>query len=458
VLNVAAGRAIRYLDGLAERPVGATSPAGRLTALLGGPLPDRPSSAVDTIDLLDSAAAAGGVVASSGPRYFGYVVGGTLPVSIAADWLVSTWDQNNGVFDLGPAVSTIEQISAGWLVDLFGLPKRTSVGFPTGCAMAHVTALAAARHHVLAKVGWDVERRGLRSAPEVRIIVGAQRHLTIDLALRYLGFGTDSVHVVPADEQGAVRLDALRDVLATDSAPAIVCVQAGDVNTGAIDPIGPICRAVHKSGGWVHVDGAFGLWAAASPSLRHLVDGTADADSWATDAHKWLNVPYDCGLVFVAHPEAHQAAMLSERASYLPVGTAGERDGIEWVPDFSRRARSVPVWAALRTLGRSGVADMVDGCCAMARRFADRLGELPGAEVLNQVVLNQVLVRFGGDDAVTSAVIARLQAGGVCWFGGTKWGGRAAMRISVASWRTGAPDVDRSVEEIRTALKAVVGG
>jgi glutamate/tyrosine decarboxylase-like PLP-dependent enzyme len=324
--------------------------------------------------------------------------------------------------------------------------------------MAHVTALAAARHEVLARVGWDVERRGLRSAPDVRIIVGAQRHLTIDLALRYLGFGTDAVHVVPADEQGAMRLDALRAVLATGSAPTIVCVQAGDVNSGAVDPIGPICQAVREHDGWVHVDGAFGLWAAASPSLRHLVDGLAEADSWASDAHKWLNVPYDCGLVFVAHPAAHQAAMLSERASYLPVGTAGERDGIEWVPDFSRRARSVPVWAALRTLGRSGVADMVDGCCAMARRFADRLAELPGAEVLNRVVLNQVLVRFGEDDTATRAVIAKLQVNGVCWFGGTTWRGRAAMRISVASWRTTAVDVDRSIEEIRTALKAVVGG
>jgi glutamate/tyrosine decarboxylase-like PLP-dependent enzyme len=457
LLNLAADRAIDYLDGIAERPVGATADPHWLTTLLGGRLPDGPATAADTIDVLSRAASEGGVVASSGPRYFGYVVGGTLPVSIAADWLVSTWDQNNGVFELGPAVATIEQVTAQWLIELFGLPDTTSVGFPTGCAMAHVTALAAARHHVLAQAGWDVERAGLRLAPRVDVVVGAQRHLTVNLALRYLGFGTEPVHVVPVDDQGAMRVDALANVLATCDGPIIVCTQAGDVNSGAVDPLRKICQLVHQHGGWVHVDGALGLWAAASPRLRSLVDGFADADSCASDAHKWLNVPYDCGLVFVAHPEAHQAAMLNARADYLPGATLGKRDGIEWVPDFSRRARSVPVWAALRTLGRSGVANLIETCCACATRFAERLAEIPGVEVLNKVVLNQVLVRFGDDDEVTNEVIDRLQAGGVCWFGGTTWAALAAMRISVSSWRTSIADVNRCVEEIRTAVEAVLG-
>jgi glutamate/tyrosine decarboxylase-like PLP-dependent enzyme len=317
--------------------------------------------------------------------------------------------------------------------------------------MAHVTALAAARHHVLAAAGWDVERRGLTGAPPVRIVVGEQRHLTIDLAVRYLGFGTDALCVAEADGQGALRLDALRSVLADGGGPTIVCLQAGDVNTGAVDPIADAVAIARAHGAWVHVDGAFGLWAAASPTLRPLVAGLELADSWATDAHKWLNVPYDCGLVFVAHPEAHQAAMLAERAGYLPVGTAGNRDGIQWVTDFSRRARSIPVWAALRTLGRTGVGALVDACCARARRFAELLSVVAGVEVLNDVVLNQVLVRFG-DDHTTGRVVRILQDRGVCWFGGTVWQGRAAMRISVTSWRTTDADVDIAVDEIRAAL------
>ncbi|MDG9703212.1 aminotransferase class V-fold PLP-dependent enzyme [Streptomyces sp. DH37] len=454
LLTYAAGQAMDYLAGLPTRRVGATAGAEELTKLLGGPLPEAPTAPAETVDLLTRAANEGGVVASSGPRYFGYVVGGTLPVALAADWIAGAWDQNSGVFDLGPAVATAEHIAAGWLLDLLGLPAGTSVGFPTGCAMAHVTALAAARHQVLTGVGWDVERRGLREAPRVDVVVGEQRHLTVDLALRHLGFGTDQLRVVPADDEGRMRLDELESVLADCDGPTIVCAQVGDVNTGAIDPVGEICDLSHRHGAWVHVDGAFGMWAAASPALRHLVAGIERADSWATDAHKWLNVPYDCGLVFVAHPHAHRTAMLHARTDYLPPGTPAERDPIEWVADFSRRARSLPVWAALRSLGRSGVADLIDRCCANARRFAELLDALPGAEVLNEVTLNQVLVRFGDDDGVTQDVIARLQAGGVCWFGGTRWGGRAAMRVSVTSWRTTAADVDRTVEEIRNAVAA----
>ncbi|MFL6139510.1 MAG: pyridoxal phosphate-dependent decarboxylase family protein [Frankiaceae bacterium] len=456
-LELAARHAIDYLTGLPDRHVGATAGAKELLGLLGGPLPDEPTDATGTIELLSRAAEQGGVVASSGPRYFGFVVGGTLPAAIAADWLVSAWDQNSGVFDLGPAVAVAEHVASEWLVDVLGLPAGTSVGFPTGCTMAHVTALAAARHQVLAKVGWDVERDGLHGAPEVHVIAGSQRHLTLDLALRYVGFGTERTKVVPSDDQGRMLPGALAEIIAGCQGPTIVCTQVGDVNSGAIDPVAQIIDIAHRHGAWVHVDGAFGLWAAASPALRPLVAGVEAADSWACDAHKWLNVPYDCGLVLVAEPEVHRAAMLNTRAGYLPDPTPGERDPIEWVPELSRRARSLPVWAALRTLGRSGLAELIERCCAMARRFADQLADVPGAEVLNEVVLNQVLVRFGGDDAVTKEVIARLQAGGACWFGGTSWGGRTAMRISVSSWRTGPDDVDRTVEEIRAAVTAVTG-
>jgi glutamate/tyrosine decarboxylase-like PLP-dependent enzyme len=453
-LELASQQAMSYLSGLGERPVGATATAADLRTLLGGSLPDRGYGELETIGLLEQASAAGGVVASSGPRYFGFVVGGSHPISIATDWLVSAWDQNSGIFELGPAVAVAEQIAAEWLVDLFGLPQGTSVGFPTGCAMAHVTALAAARHHVLAKNGWDVERDGLNGAPHVNVVVGQHRHLTIDLALRYLGFGTSGVIVVPADRQGRMRPGALRRALSKCDGPTIVCAQVGEVNTGAIDPVAQICQAAHERDAWVHVDGAFGLWAAASPALRPLVTGLEQADSWASDAHKWLNVPYDCGLVFVARSEAHSGAMLNQRAGYLPSAIADKRDPIEWVPDFSRRARSLPVWATLRTLGRSGIADQIDRCCALTRRFANRLRKEPEIEVLNKVVLNQVMVRFGDDDALTQHVISRLQTGGECWFGGTTWNNRAAMRISVTSWQTTKEDVDRSVAAILEAIKS----
>jgi glutamate/tyrosine decarboxylase-like PLP-dependent enzyme len=457
VLELASQQALAYLMGLPERQVGATASAKQLRALLGGPLPMQGMPAVQTMGLLEQAADGGGVVASSGPRYFGFVVGGTNPVSIAADWLASAWDQNSGVFELGPAVAVAEQVTAEWLVELFGLPEGTSVGFPTGCAMAHVVALASARHHVLAKAGWDVEHDGLQGAPEVHIVVGGQRHLTIDLALRYLGFGTARVIVVPNDAQGRMRTGELRKRLAGLDGPIIVCAQIGDVNSGAIDPVDKICEIAHERGAWVHVDGAFGLWAAASPRLRRLVPGLEKADSWASDAHKWLNVPYDCGLVFVAHPEAHQSAMLNQRAGYLPSAAAEKRDPIEWVTDFSRRARSLPVWATLRTLGAEGIAEQIDRCCALARRFATGLRGLPGVEVLNKVALNQVMVRFGDDDELTRDVVKRLQESGECWFGGTMWNGRAAMRISVASWQTTSDDVDQTIAVIRRVLEDAVG-
>jgi glutamate/tyrosine decarboxylase-like PLP-dependent enzyme len=456
VLDLAYRQAVDYLTTLPDRPVGATAGLDELMKLLGGPMPAVPVPAAETIELLGRAVEEGGVPAASGPRYFGYVTGGTLPVTIATDWLVSAWDQTASLYNLAPAIMVAEHVAARWLVELFGLPEQTSVGFPTGCTMAHMSALAAARHELLARHGWDVEQDGLRAAPEITVVGGAHRHMTIDMALRYLGFGSGQVRAVPVDDAGRMRLDELERVLAGRTGPVIVCAQVGDVNSGAIDPVGAIADAAHRHGAWVHVDGAFGLWAKASPTLRHLVDGVERADSWACDAHKWLNVPYDCGIVLVAHPQAHRAALLNERAGYLPAERPGERDAIEWVPDFSRRARSLPVWSALRTLGVEGVGDLIDQCCARVRRFADRLAGVPGVRLLNEVVLNQLMVRFGDDDATTREVIARIQDSGTCWFGGTVWRGQAAMRVSVVNWRTTEADVDRSVDVIKAAVEAVL--
>jgi glutamate/tyrosine decarboxylase-like PLP-dependent enzyme len=397
-----------------------------------------------------------GLVASAGPRYFGFVVGGSLPAALAADWLAAAWDQNAGLFALGPAAATVEDIAADWLLDLLGLPEEASAGFVTGGQMASFAGLAAARHAVLAGAGWDVERDGLIGAPPVEVVVGAERHVTIDAALRFLGLGSGRVRVVPADDQGRMDAAALPEALAACAGPTIVCAQAGNVNTGAVDPLAAICAAAHDHGAWVHVDGAFGLWAAASPARRHLVAGVEEADSVATDAHKWLNVPYDSGLVFVAHPEAHRAAFTTE-AGYLTPGRTGERDPDAFTPEFSRRARGFPVWAALRSLGRAGVAELVERCCDHARRFADLLGAADGVEILNEVVLNQVLVRFtdpGGDgDGRTREVVRRVQEDGTLWLSGTTWHGLAAMRISVSNWSTTTADVDRSAAAILAAAR-----
>jgi glutamate/tyrosine decarboxylase-like PLP-dependent enzyme len=458
-LAAASEAATRFLRGLPERPVAATTGAEELRARLGGPLPDGPGDPAEVVAEL-AELADDGLVASAGPRFFGFVVGGSLPAALAADWLASAWDQNAGLFVLGPAAATVEDVAAGWLIDLLGLPPTASTGFVTGGQMANVTGLAAARHHVLAAAGWDVERDGLSGAPPVQVVVGAERHVTIDAALRFLGLGSGRVRAVAADGQGRMDPDTLAATLAGGQGPTIVCAQAGNVNTGAVDPLAAICATAHDHGAWVHVDGAFGLWAAASPARRHLVAGVEQADSVATDAHKWLNVPYDSGLVFVAHPEAHVAAF-STVAGYLTPGQAGERDPDAFTPEFSRRARGFPVWAALRSLGRSGVAAMVERCCAHARRFAGALGAAPGVEVLNEVVLNQVLVRFpdpGGDhDARTREVVRRVQAGGTLWLSGTTWHGMAAMRISVSNWSTTGDDVDRSVAAILEATKEVDG-
>jgi glutamate/tyrosine decarboxylase-like PLP-dependent enzyme len=458
-LETAAAHATRFLRGLPERPVGARAGAEELRARLGGPLPDGPSDPAAVVAQL-AELADDGVVASAGPRYFGFVVGGSLPAALAADWLAAAWDQNAGLFALGPAAATVEDVAAGWLTDLLGLPSTVSTGFVTGGQMASFTGLAAARHQVLAAAGWDVERDGLIGAPPVEVVVGAERHVTIDAALRFLGLGSGRLRVVGADGQGRMDAAALPEALAACQGPTIVCAQAGNVNTGAVDPLPAICAAAHERGAWVHVDGAFGLWAAASLALRHLVAGVEQADSVATDAHKWLNVPYDSGLVFVAHPEAHRAAFATV-AGYLTPGERDQRDPDAYTAEFSRRARGFPVWAALRSLGRSGVADLVERCCGHARRFADTLGAAAGVEILNEVVLNQVLVRFldpGGDaDGRTREVIRRVQADGTLWLSGTTWQGMAAMRISVSNWSTTTADVDRSVAAILAATKEVDG-
>jgi glutamate/tyrosine decarboxylase-like PLP-dependent enzyme len=436
--------ALTYLTALPDRPVGTGTEAAALRAALGGPLPEAPADPRKVIAKL-AAAAEPGLIATPSGRFFGFVVGGSSPAALAADWLTATWDQNAGLHVLAPAAAVVEEVAGEWLRQLLGLPEGVSVGFVTGGQMANFTALAAARNEVLRRAGWDVELDGLIGAPRLRVLAGAQRHDTIDRALRFLGIGSGAIVPVEADDQGRMLPAALSATLAEGDGPTIVCTQVGGVNTGAIDPVGEICDVAHEAQAWVHVDGAFGLWAAASPRLRQLVAGVERADSWATDGHKWLNVPYDSGVVFCAHPPAHRAAM-GVRASYLI--HSGERDPLDYNPEFSRRARGFPIYAAIQTLGRAGIAELVERCCALAARFAERLAAHDGVEVLNDVVLNQVLVRFHADDSHTRAVIERVQREGTCWMSGTTWRGQAAMRISVSNWSTDEDDVDRSVAAI----------
>jgi glutamate/tyrosine decarboxylase-like PLP-dependent enzyme len=369
---------------------------------------------------------------------------------VAAEWLLSAWDQNGALYVMSPAAAVIEDVAAGWVLDVLGLPPQSSVGFVTGAHMANLTSLAAARHEMLRREGWDVEANGLEGAPRVRVVAGAEAHVSIFAALRLVGFGVNQVRRVPADAQGRMDPDALASELRKVDGPAIVCAQAGHVATGAFDPLARIAEVTRAHAAWLHVDGAFGLWAAASPRLRHLTSGVELADSWATDGHKWLNVPYDCGIVICAHSGAHRAAM-SQLASYLIRGSDEQRNGMDWVPESSRRARGVPVYAMMRALGRRGIAALVERCCALAARMADRLRGEPGIEILNEVVLNQVLVRCGDR---TAAVIARVQEEGVCWLGGATWQGRDAMRISVCSWRTAEADIDQSADSIIRAWRA----
>src|SRR3954451_2845200 len=434
--------AAAYVDSLDERPVFPQVEPEELRAALGGPLPEEPLPDEQVVEELAHAAEPGLVAMGSG-RYFGFVIGGALPAALAADWLTSAWDQNAGLYVGGPSASVVEKGVREWVVELLGLPPDSSIGFVTGTQMAHVTGLAAARWHVLDAAGWDVGANGLTGGPPVRVIVGEQRHVTVDRALRLLGLGAPTV--VAADAQGRLVPEALREALG--AGPTIVCAQAGEVNTGAFDPLPEIADACEAAGAWLHVDGAFGIWAAVSPRLRHLVAGLERADSWTTDAHKWLNVPYDSGVVLCRHPESHRAAM-TVAASYLiqDEGAHRVRDQVDWVPEFSRRARGFAVYAALRSLGRKGLIELVERCCDGATRFAERIAEVDGVEVLNEVVLNQVLFRFDSDER-TDEVLARVQAGGRIWLSGTSWDGRKAIRVSVSNWQTGDEEIDLAVQE-----------
>ena len=451
-LAAAAGLAQEYLAGLPDRPIFPTATVEELRAALGGPLPERPSDPERVVREL-AAAAEPGVVGMAGGRYFGFVIGGAVPASLGADWLASAWDQNAGLYVGGPSASVVEEVAGAWLVELLGLPPTASYGFVTGCQMAHFTGLAAARHRVLRTAGWDVEEDGLAGSPPIRVVCGEKRHITIDRALRYLGIGRRAIHPIACDRLGRVDAAALaRELQAIGPGPTIVVGQAGEVNTGSFDDLAAVGAAAREAGAWFHIDGAFGLWAAASPRLAHQLAGHALADSWATDAHKWLNVPYDSGLVFCADPEAHRAA-LAVTAAYLIQDGGSRRDQADWTPEFSRRARGFAVYAAIRSLGRAGVCDLIERCCDRAGELAAGIGALPGAELLNDVVLNQVLLRFA-DDATTARVLAAVQASGEAWMSGTSWEGRPAIRVSVSNWQTSPDDVRRTVAAFAAALSA----
>jgi glutamate/tyrosine decarboxylase-like PLP-dependent enzyme len=451
-----------YLARLPERVVAPPVDLAALRAALGGPMPEAPGDPEAIVAALARDAEAG-LVGSAGPRYFGFVVGGGVPAALAADWLTSAWDQNAGLYALSPAAAVVEEIAASWLLDVFGLPSGSSVGFTTGATMASFTALAAGRHRVLERVGWNIEVDGYVGAPPIAVVAGDEAHVTIFVSLQMLGLGRERVHRVPADGQGRMRPEALREALAQIDGPTLVCAQSGNVNTGAFDPLDEIVPIVReRPNAWLHVDGAFGLWAAAVPQLRDRVAGLAGADSWTTDAHKWLNVPYDSGIVIVRDAAAHHASMTLGAAYYVETA-GGERDPYNWVPESSRRARGFAMYAALKSLGHFGLADMIARCCSIARRMADGLRDTDGVSILNDVVLNQVLVRFsppgGGDAAATDdftrRVIAAVQADGTCWLGGTTWHGMAAMRISVSNWSTAEADADMSVEAILRCARDV---
>ncbi len=450
LLHQTADLAADFLESVSDRPVYPQIELDDLRAALVTPLPEGPA---DPSEVVSRLASVGGdaAVAIPGGRYFGFVIGGAVPAALAADWLTSAWDQNAGLYVAGPAASVIEEVAGAWLAELLALPRDVSFAFVTGTQMAHATALAAARHHVLARVGWDVERDGLVGAPPIRVVAGVKRHVTIDRALRLIGLGTGCVSPVEVDDQGRMLPDGVREALKHE-APTIVCAQAGEVNTGAFDPFGEIADAAAEAEAWLHVDGAFGLWAAASPRYEHLVAGVERADSWAVDGHKWLNVPYDSGIVFCARPEAHRAAMTTTAEYLVQADAGGPRDEMDWTPEFSRRARGFAVYAAIRSLGRQGIAELIERCCGHARRFGEELAALPGAELLNEVVLNQVLFRFESDER-TASILRAVQASGEAWMAGTTWQGRPAIRISVSNWQTSDDDVDRTVAAFARAVR-----
>ena len=437
ILHDAALRAHRYLDGLNTRPV--CPDPGAVAALheLNAPLPPEASDPAETLALLDTAVSPA-TMAMAGPRFFGFVIGGALPVTVAANWLAAAWDQNAALYEVTPGASHLEEVALRWLIDLLGLPPATGAGFVSGATVANFTALAAARRSVLANVGWNVEADGLFGAPPITVVTGEEAHPTLLKSLGMLGLGRSRIVRVPVDGQGRMRPEALPKL----TAPAILCLQAGNVNTGAFDPFKPLIEIAHAAGAWVHIDGAFGLWARAAPLARHLADGLEQADSWATDAHKWLNVPYDSGIAFSRDAHALRAAM-AITADYLPTDSP-HRNPSDFTPELSRRARGVEVWAALHSLGKAGLAELLERNCRQAKRFAQGLSGA-GYRILNEVVLNQVLVAFG-DAERTRSVIAALQREGTCWCGATVWQGQTAMRISVSSWATTDADVERTLD------------
>ena len=437
-----AALAADYLETLDTRQIRPERGYREMHELFDRAVPDRPA---DPADVVEELAAVGeqGVMAIGSGRWYGFVAGGAVPSSLAADWLVSAWDQNTGLAEPTPATSALEAVTGRWVLELLGLPPDSSFAFVTGCQMAHVTCLAAARHSVYRRAGWDLPQRGLAGAPPLRVVLGGKRHVTIKRALRLLGIGESQEVVLPADSEGRMATEQLGAAL-DPSTPTIVCAQAGEVNTGAFDDLEAIVELAARAGAWVHVDGAFGLWAAASPALAHFVAGYERADSWATDGHKWLNVPFDCGIALCAHRDDHEAAM-EYAAPYLSVSESHvARDPMGYSPEFSRRARAVPVWAAIRELGREGITALVDRCCAHARAIAEGLAALPGCEIVNEVVLNQVLFRFE-DDVRTQAILAAVQEEGEAWMSPTTWDGRFTIRISVVGWRTSERDVERTV-------------
>jgi glutamate/tyrosine decarboxylase-like PLP-dependent enzyme len=456
-LERAAEHAFAWLDGLDARSVATTATSAEMRARLARPLPECGTDPVQVIDDL-VADTAGGILGSQAGRFYGWVIGGATPAAMAADWLTTAWDQNSGVQACAPALAVVEEVAAGWLRQIFDLPPETGVGFTTGTQMAHMTGLAAARHALLRDRGWDVERRGLFGAPPIRVLANRDRHTTVDRALRFIGIGLDSLEPLAVDDESRVRPETLAAALAGSDQPTIVVLQAGELNLGAFDPFEDLAPIAHAAKAWVHVDGAFGLWAKASPKHRHLVRGLELCDSWTTDGHKYLNVPYDSGMAFVRDAEAHRAA-LTVSVSYLPPPEV--RDGLDWTPDFSRRARGFAVYAALRELGREGLADLVDRTCRHARAIVEGIGALPGAEKIAWGGLNQGLVRFrspklGASDADhdrrTDEVIAAINATGEALFGGVTWRGKRCMRVSLCNWRTNETDVARTIAAARAVL------
>ena len=456
VLSLAHHHALTFLNNLDRAPVAATVDVQTLRQRLNKPLADSglPPEQVVTELVKD---VEGGLLGSAGGRFFGWVIGGSLPAALATDWLTSTWDQNGAIYETAPAAAVIEEIAGLWLKDILSLPAHASFALVSGCQMAHATCLAAARHALLSERGWDVEKRGLYGAPPIRILSSAQLHGSFERAVRLLGLGRDQVICLTSDAHDRLEPEALQKALEADaSAPTIVLLQAGDINIGAFDDFESLIPLAKRYGAWVHVDGAFGLWAAASPRYRHLMKGAEAADSWATDGHKWLNVPFDCGYAFVAHPDAHRASM-THRAAYITLHDDA-RDEMDWNPEWSRRSRGFSTYAALRELGRDGVADLIERCCRHAHALVMGIGSLPGAEVLWEPTINQGLVRFldpsteQDHDRRTDEVIAAIVAAGEAFFGGTTWRGKRAMRVSVCNWQTSPEDVRRSINSVARVL------